>query len=62
VRAGAADQLELLSAQFETMTTELSQLDGRLKLQQAVGTLEDSVRRPFEVPASVYEPKTPHEP
>jgi outer membrane protein TolC len=55
LRAGAVDQLELLNAQFESMTAELAQLDGRFKLQQAVGALEDAVRRPFELPAAVYE-------
>jgi outer membrane protein TolC len=55
LRAGAVDQLELLNAQFESMTAELAQLDGRFKLQLAVGALEDAVRRPFELPAAVYE-------
>jgi len=56
VRAGAADQLELLNAQSESLTAELAQLDGRLKLQQAVAALEDAVRRPFELPATVFAP------
>lgn len=55
LKAGAVDQLELLNAQFESLTTEAAQLDGRLKLQQAVGALEDAVRRPFELPAAVFE-------
>ena len=55
LRAGAVDQIELLNAQFESMTAELAQLDGRLKLQQAVGSLEDAVRRPFELPAAIFE-------
>jgi outer membrane protein TolC len=55
LRAGAVDQLELLNAQFETLTAELAQLDGRLKLEQAVGALEDAVRRPFELPAGIFE-------
>jgi outer membrane protein TolC len=55
LRAGATDQLELLNAQFESLTAELAQLDGRFKLQQAVGALEDAVRRPFELPAAVFE-------
>jgi hypothetical protein len=37
------------------MTAELAQMDGRLKLQQAVGALEDAVQRPFELPAAVFE-------
>jgi outer membrane protein TolC len=55
VRAGAVEQLELLNAQFESMTAELAQLDGQFKLQQAFGSLEDAVRRPFEPPAAIYE-------
>jgi outer membrane protein TolC len=55
MRAGAVDQLEFLNAQFESMTAELAQMDGRLKLQQAVGALEDAVQRPFELPAAVFE-------
>ena len=55
LRAGAVDQLELLNAQFESLTAELAQLDGRLKLQQAIGALEDAVRRPFEMPAAIFE-------
>jgi cobalt-zinc-cadmium efflux system outer membrane protein len=55
LRAGAVDQLELLNAQFESLTAELAQLDGRLKLEQAVGTLEDAVRRPFELPSAIFE-------
>ena len=55
VRVGAVDQVELLNAQFESFTAELAQLDGRLKLQQAVGELEDAVRRPFELPTAIFE-------
>jgi outer membrane protein TolC len=55
LRAGAVDQLESLTAQNESLLTELAELDGRLKLQQAVGALEDAVRRPFELPAAVFE-------
>jgi len=55
LRAGAVDQLELLNAQNESLLTELAEFDGRLKLQQAIGALEDAVRRPFELPAAVFE-------
>jgi hypothetical protein len=55
VNAGAADQLELLNAQFESLTTEVAQLDGRVKFQLAVGALEDAVQRPFELPPAVFE-------
>ncbi len=55
LRAGEVDQLEFLNAQFESMTAELAQMDGRLRLQQAVGALEDAVQRPFELPAAIFE-------
>jgi outer membrane protein TolC len=55
LKAGAADQLEFLNAQVESLTSELAQLDGRLKLQQAVGALEDAVRRPFKMPSAIFE-------
>ncbi len=55
LRVGAVDQIELLNAQFESLTAEQAQLDGRLKLQQAVGALEDAVRRPFELPTVIFE-------
>jgi cobalt-zinc-cadmium efflux system outer membrane protein len=55
LRAGAVDQIELLNAQFESLTAELAQVDGRLRLQQAVASLEDAVRRPFELPPVIFE-------
>jgi len=61
VRVGAVEQIELLNAQFESLTAEQAQLDGRLKLQQAVGALEDAVRRPFELPPVIFESAQDHE-
>jgi outer membrane protein TolC len=55
-RAGAADQVDLLDAQIELGAGELAQLDGRVKLQQAFGALEDAVQRPLAgMRASVIE-------
>ena len=54
-KAGAADQTEVLSTQSESVAAELVQLDGELKLQQAVGAMEDAVQRPFEFPAATFE-------
>lgn len=48
VKAGAADKLDLLNAQLELAASELVQLDGRAKLQQSFGALEDAVQRPFD--------------
>jgi outer membrane protein, heavy metal efflux system len=64
LQAGAVDQLELLNAQSESLTAQVAQSDARVKLEQAVGNLEDAVRRPFEVPAAVFVPgyNQPHEP
>ena len=59
-RAGAADQLDFLNAQFEFAAAGLAQLDGRVKLQQAIGALEDAVQRPIDAatapPPAVFSP------
>ncbi len=59
-RAGAADQLDFLNAQFEFAAAGLAQLDGRVKLQQAIGGLEDAVQRPIDAatapPPAVFSP------
>jgi cobalt-zinc-cadmium efflux system outer membrane protein len=47
VKAGAADRLDLLTAQLEVATSELALEDGQTKLQQALGALEDAVQRPL---------------
>jgi cobalt-zinc-cadmium efflux system outer membrane protein len=55
VQAGAAERLDLLSAELELTTAQLGQLDGQVKEQQALGALEDAVQRPFEMPAAIFE-------
>ena len=55
VRAGASDELELLNAQFEAASTALLELDGEIKLQQALGALEDAIQRPFELPPAIFQ-------
>jgi outer membrane protein TolC len=47
LKAGAADRLDLLNAQFEFSTGELTRLDGQTKLQQALALLEDAVQKPI---------------
>ena len=47
LKAGAADQLELLNAQVDYATTELVQLEGQTRVHQALGSLEDAVRQPI---------------
>jgi outer membrane protein, heavy metal efflux system len=48
VKAGAADQYELRSAQLELQLTELTRLDTQVKAQQSLGQLEDAVQMPFD--------------
>jgi len=47
-KAGAADRLDVLTAQLELATSELAVEDGQTKLCQALGMLEDAVQRPLE--------------
>lgn len=54
-QAGAVDRLEVLAAQLELSTAQLARLDAQIKLQQAIGGLEDAIQRPFELPAWIFE-------
>jgi outer membrane protein TolC len=47
LKAGAADRLDVLTAQLELATSELAVEDGQTKLHQALGALEDAVQRPL---------------
>ena len=47
-QAGAADHLDLLSAQLEFDTASLDHLDGQAKFQTALGALEDALQRPAD--------------
>lgn len=57
-QAGAASRFDVLNAQLELAASELVQLDGRVKLQQAFGALEDAVQRPIGAagPALIEQP------
>jgi outer membrane protein TolC len=44
--AGAVDQLEVLTSSLELNAARLAQLDAQVKLQAAVGALEDAIQRP----------------
>ena len=46
LKAGAADPLDSLEAQFELSNAALVQLDNEAKLQTAFGALEDALQRP----------------
>ena len=61
LRAGAADQLDVLDAQLELATSELSRLDGQLKFQQSFAALENAVQRPIPAvqPSLLEKPPRP---
>ena len=46
-RAGAADRLDVLTAQVELATSELALADSQARLHLAFGALEDAVQRPL---------------
>ena len=48
VRAGAADQLDLLNSFLESNSASLVQLENETRLQRAVSALEDAVQRPTD--------------
>jgi len=52
VKAGAADPLDLVSAQLELGAATLARLDEQTRLQQSVGALEDALQRPIDSTAS----------
>jgi outer membrane protein TolC len=54
LKAGAVDQLELLTARFEFAAAELVQLEGEIKLHQAAAALEDAVQRPFALSDEIF--------
>jgi outer membrane protein TolC len=54
LKAGAVDQLDFLNAQLELQTAALAELDARVKLQQALGALEDAVQRPMNLPQAIF--------
>lgn len=51
-KAGAAEQLDALNARLESAVSRLVLLEGRVKLQQAIGWLEDAVQRPLDAAAA----------
>ena len=57
LQAGAVDRLELLAARLELNSAALARLDAQIKLNQALGALEDAVQRPvFGTPAAAPAP------
>jgi outer membrane protein TolC len=54
-QAGAVDRLEVVLADLELDAASLASLDAKIKLQLALGALEDAVQRPFDVPLAILE-------
>ena len=52
-RAGEADRLALLSAQYETVTAELARVNVLKQAQQILGRLEDALRLPLGADALI---------
>lgn len=52
-KAGEVGRQALAAARLETLTIELSELDARLKAQQAAAALENAMQVPIELVASV---------
>lgn len=57
-KAGAVEQLDFLNAQLESAVSQLVLLDGQVKLQQAIGALENAVQRPLDAapPLTTFSP------
>jgi outer membrane protein TolC len=49
VQAGAAERLDLSSAEIELNTVRLAQLDGEAQLQSAIDALEDALQSPADL-------------
>jgi outer membrane protein TolC len=47
VESGELEPVELLNAQVETAVAQTAQLDNQIKLQLAIGALEDAIQRPL---------------
>jgi cobalt-zinc-cadmium efflux system outer membrane protein len=54
-KAGALDRLDVLNGELELSAAALARLDAQVKLEQAVGALEDAVQRPFEMPNAIFQ-------
>jgi outer membrane protein TolC len=55
VQAGAAERLDLSSAEIELNTVRLAQLDGESQLQSAIGALEDALQSPADLLAAAIQ-------
>ena len=55
VQAGAAERLDLSSAEIELNSVRLAQLDGEAQLQSAIGALEDALQSPADLLAAAIQ-------
>ena len=62
LKAGSAERLDLLNVQFEYAAAELAEFDSQIKLQQAIGALEDTLQRPMPTAFPIYQSERPHAP
>ena len=58
-KAGAADKLELASAQLEDNASDLAYLDAQIRAQQAFAQLEDAIQRPLAAVTALEQGRTP---
>jgi cobalt-zinc-cadmium efflux system outer membrane protein len=63
-KAGAAERVDVLTAEISFQSSSVLELDARLKLQQAIGALEDAVQRPLsgEFPIAAIDSNTNADP
>ncbi len=54
-KAGALDRLDVLNGELELNAAALARLDAQVKLEQAVGALEDAVQHPFKMPKAIFQ-------
>ncbi len=62
VQAGAAERLDLSSAEIELNSVRLAQLDGEAQLQSAIGALEDALQSPSDLLAAAIQKISPENP
>ncbi|HEY2329160.1 MAG TPA: TolC family protein [Verrucomicrobiae bacterium] len=55
VQSGAAERLDLFSAEIELATVQLAQIDSETQAQAALGALEDALQRPADSISAVIE-------
>ena len=63
VQSGAADRLDVLNSELELNAAAVTRLEAQVRLQQALGALEDAVQRPYVLPdKAVFQSSRSHAP